>query len=45
LWVLDANERARRFYERTGWAPDGADLTDDSRGFTIREVRYRRDLP
>jgi len=42
LWVLDANERARRFYERAGWAPDGNVMTDDSRGFTIREVRYHR---
>jgi GNAT superfamily N-acetyltransferase len=23
LWVLEANERARRFYERNGWRPDG----------------------
>jgi RimJ/RimL family protein N-acetyltransferase len=23
LWVLTANVRARRFYERTGWAPTG----------------------
>jgi RimJ/RimL family protein N-acetyltransferase len=44
LWVLDANARARRFYERAGWAPDGAVMTDDSRGFRIREVRYRRTL-
>jgi len=44
LWVLDANPRARRFYERAGWAPDGTVLTDDSRGFAIREVRYRRSL-
>jgi GNAT superfamily N-acetyltransferase len=45
LWVLDANARARRFYERAGWAADGAVMDDDSRGFTIREVRYRRSLP
>ncbi|HSZ43600.1 MAG TPA: GNAT family N-acetyltransferase [Trebonia sp.] len=45
LWVLDGNARARRFYERAGWTLDGADTTDDSRGFTIREVRYRRRLP
>jgi GNAT superfamily N-acetyltransferase len=24
LWVLQANVRARRFYERRGWAPDGS---------------------
>lgn len=23
LWVLESNERARRFYERRGWRPDG----------------------
>lgn len=23
LWVLEGNHRARRFYERRGWAPDG----------------------
>jgi GNAT superfamily N-acetyltransferase len=44
LWVLDGNARARRFYERAGWAADGAVMTDDSRGFAIREVRYRRSL-
>jgi GNAT superfamily N-acetyltransferase len=44
LWVLNGNGRARRFYERAGWAADGAVMTDDSRGFAIREVRYRRSL-
>jgi GNAT superfamily N-acetyltransferase len=24
LWVLQANVRARRFYERRGWTPDGS---------------------
>ena len=24
LWVLRDNQRARRFYERAGFAPDGA---------------------
>lgn len=23
LWVLEANARARRFYERRGWRPNG----------------------
>lgn len=45
LWVLDTNARARRFYELAGWTPDGTEMTDDSRGFAIREVRYRRSLP
>jgi GNAT superfamily N-acetyltransferase len=44
LWVLDANERARRFYVLAGWKEDGAIKTDGSRGFDITEVRYRRTL-
>lgn len=45
LWVLDTNERARRFYARTGWTPDGAEKTElRPGGVTLREVRYRRDL-
>jgi GNAT superfamily N-acetyltransferase len=44
LWVLDANDRARRFYALAGWAEDGASKTDGSRGFDITEVRYRRTL-
>ncbi len=42
LWVLATNDRARRFYEAAGWWPDGATKTDDSRGFALFEVRYRR---
>ncbi len=45
LWVLGTNARARRFYEAGGWAADGGTLDDDSRGFRISEVRYRRPLP
>lgn len=45
LWVLDSNSRARAFYEADDWAPDGAVKIDDTRGFTLREVRYRRRLP
>jgi hypothetical protein len=41
LWVLDTNDRARRFYALAGWAEDGASKTDASRGFDITEVRYR----
>ena len=44
LWVLDGNERARRFYALAGWEEDGASKTDGSRGFDITEVRYRRTL-
>ena len=43
LWVLEANARARRFYQRAGFAPDGArHVLDDLGGVT--EIRYRRML-
>lgn len=42
LWVVAGNTRARRFYERAGWVPDGRQKTDPSLG-TV-EVRYRRSL-
>jgi GNAT superfamily N-acetyltransferase len=45
LWVLDSNARARRFYEAGGWSADGSVMRDDSRGFPLTEVRYRRGLP
>jgi len=42
LWVLDTNDRARRFYERFGYVTDGGEQLDD--GFAgippLREVRY-----
>jgi len=40
LWVLEDNPRARRFYEREGWVPDGR-RTDVVRGVEVAEVRYR----
>jgi ribosomal protein S18 acetylase RimI-like enzyme len=42
LWVLPGNARARRFYERAGWAADGAERTSEVFGVTVAEVRYRR---
>jgi GNAT superfamily N-acetyltransferase len=42
LWVLDTNERARRFYEEAGWRPDGATKTEDRPGGKLQEVRYTR---
>jgi GNAT superfamily N-acetyltransferase len=45
LWVLDTNVRARRFYEAGGWSADGAHKLDESRGFSVAQVRYRRSLP
>jgi ribosomal protein S18 acetylase RimI-like enzyme len=42
LWVLDGNQRARRFYETYGFKCDGSTKEDSRWGnFTIREVRYR----
>jgi GNAT superfamily N-acetyltransferase len=41
LWVLDSNDRARRFYTKAGWAEDGAVKSDDRLGFTLNEIRYR----
>lgn len=45
LWVLDVNERARRFYEIAGFRPDGASKLDDRDELHLTEVRYRRPLP
>ena len=41
LWVAETNAHARRFYERAGWAVDGAVKTDVGYGYAIVEVRYR----
>ena len=43
LWVLRDNQRARRFYERAGFAPDGTTNVLTGLGGVI-EIRYRRDL-
>jgi GNAT superfamily N-acetyltransferase len=40
LWVLAGNARARRFYEREGWTPDGAEKSEPREDFTMDEVRY-----
>jgi RimJ/RimL family protein N-acetyltransferase len=44
LWVLDTNLRARRFYGAAGFRPDDAVKVDESHGFPLRELRYRRTL-
>jgi GNAT superfamily N-acetyltransferase len=44
LWVLDSNSRARRFYEVGGWLADGAERVTNSRGFDVKELRYRLHL-
>ncbi|MFF0553072.1 GNAT family N-acetyltransferase [Streptomyces sp. NPDC004311] len=40
LWVLEDNARARRFYERAGYAADGAVQADEYDGVSLPEVRY-----
>jgi ribosomal protein S18 acetylase RimI-like enzyme len=44
LWVLDDNPRARSFYERAGWAPDGVRKAEERFGVRAAEVRYRKDF-
>ena len=44
LYVLDENPRARRFYEREGWALDGGTKREELLGLDITELRYRRAL-
>jgi ribosomal protein S18 acetylase RimI-like enzyme len=41
LWVLEANDRARRFYEKFGFAPDGKRMLREF-GVPVPEVRYWR---
>jgi GNAT superfamily N-acetyltransferase len=43
LWVLEANERARRFYERRGWRPDGGRSTSEYPPYPPT-LRYALDL-
>ncbi len=41
LWVLRSNDRARAFYERCGWRPDGDEkLERRPDGLMLDEVRY-----
>ena len=41
LWVIDANHRARSFYERLGFEHDGAVKTTPMHTGRRREVRYK----
>jgi ribosomal protein S18 acetylase RimI-like enzyme len=43
LWTLTDNARARRFYDKAGFAPDGATNILDGLG-NVEELRYVRDL-
>jgi GNAT superfamily N-acetyltransferase len=44
LWVLEANARARRFYEAAGWRADGTVVADVTAGVSLPKLRYRRPL-
>ncbi|MFE6778747.1 GNAT family N-acetyltransferase [Streptomyces sp. NPDC057702] len=45
LWVVRGNERAERFYDRTGFTPDGGEESYEVAGVQVPERRYARDLP
>ncbi len=44
LWVVDSNDRTRRFYERNGWAADGRARVAEITGGSVSEIRYAKDL-
>ncbi len=44
LWVFEANDRARRFYEAAGWSPDGERAEHRFDGGSRPVLRYARDL-
>lgn len=44
LWVLEDNERARRFYERQGWALGKPFRVEGIGGVQVTEVRYEKSL-
>lgn len=44
LWVLDANSRARRFYELQGWSLGSGFRVEEIGGVQVTEVRYEKEL-
>jgi ribosomal protein S18 acetylase RimI-like enzyme len=44
LWVLEENDRARRFYDRGGWAPDGETRVEAINGEPVPQLRYSKRL-
>lgn len=44
LWVLEANRRARRFYEHDRWRAETATHDNDYGGTTLPALRYRANL-
>jgi ribosomal protein S18 acetylase RimI-like enzyme len=45
LWVLETNERARRFYEAAGWSADGTTTAERVDCEMRPTLRYRVELP
>ncbi len=45
LWVFEANERGRRFYERHSWVTDGAQKIVNQCRTDLRAVRYSLRVP
>jgi len=43
LWVLADNDRAKHFYRRHGFWPDGVERREPIAGTDVTEVRFRRD--
>jgi hypothetical protein len=45
LWTLEANSRARSFYEKEGWHADGGRQVNKRPGLSDQvEIRYRKAL-
>jgi GNAT superfamily N-acetyltransferase len=44
LWVLEANERGRSFYDRQGWAVGKPIRVEEIGGVQVTELRYEKDL-
>jgi GNAT superfamily N-acetyltransferase len=44
LWVLEANARARRFYEAAGWRTEGATRPHPVGDIELSVIRYTIDL-
>lgn len=42
LWVMESNDRTRRWYERQGWTLDGSQKTVELWETEISEIRYRK---
>lgn len=44
LWVLEANSRGRRFYERQGWTVGRPIRVEEIGGIQVTELRYEKRL-